>query len=113
MTPAFRCVTYDCTLSVEACVGRVESASSNRSLYRSQPMLDASKCGKCVVGKEHRAGSLPTTWPDGSPLARLTLASSTRPVARPVDPSKTLRARAKAAEKARRYRARRRALELA
>lgn len=60
----FRCVPLSCELTVERCGER-----------HAKRMMT---CGTCTVGAAHEAGETPTTWSDGTPIARRGLEASTQ-----------------------------------
>lgn len=72
----FACVPFGCRLAVETCGRRYEEAQAVDERPREatagpKPMLRRSACADCEVGKKHREGVRPKTWPDGTPIVRI------------------------------------------
>lgn len=73
----FRCEPLRCSISVDACARRstiVSAAAGRGGSWHGGPSLQSNACATCSIGPLHAAGELPSHWPDGSPIVRLTLA---------------------------------------
>lgn len=63
----FRCVPWQCDVSIPSCVKRYRKAKKVRGHGEARTLIH---CEGCQVGKAHSKRQQPSAWPNGRPLVR-------------------------------------------